>query len=86
MEYCFAKNVNTKLTLTVNTQKNIKHLIYSHGYKHLQLFSVINDARGASLTYDQISSVVVVVVVVSHAIFSANTEPIWKILFAIDVP
>ena len=37
----------------------------------------------ASLTYDQISGVVVVVV--SDAIFSANTEPIWEILFAIDV-
>ena len=42
--------------------------------------SMINDARGASLTYDQISGVVVVVVVVSDALFSANTEPIWKIL------
>ena len=48
---------------------------------------MINNERGALLTYDQISGVgvVVVVVVVSDAIFSANTERICEILSAIEV-
>ena len=63
------------LSPTNDNDSNVFAVISKTGWFSLK--GLINGARGAPLTYDQISGVVVVVVVVvSHALFSANTEPI----------